>query len=1069
MFTDTLFEWSDIYTLPDELKYWFENNEFYDDYIFSQWDEFKKVITLLNSYKYLKQSNSLNIFDDNELSKAANLLINRIKKQYIDYTYKNDSFSAKNLKNDLIEMFASFDIENYSIILTTSSKFSHKINTLTNSNYIWNIKSFEKAIVFLDEFDSQKSYYLKSIINNSLSTTVDLIELFRLMFDTFENMSYENKFDYDKESFLSIKDKFGEIYTSRNLKYILDTNLLEFELDNIPILIDSSFSTFNLQKKSNKLFINIDDKNEQLNITIEKSDNSYTLSELLKDISQVINRYIIFCRNHVFESVKKFQEKNIEEKKQVNQENFINAKIHDNIKIFGLSKNDTKYKYLMNQIKNDLFLRKKFKKLLGKRKWNFYQNGFSLINISKTYLDSNITDVEYFNLSKTPESMLIEASEQCMLVGVSATSNVNTVINNFDIEYLKFETSFYQPSLDEIQYMQELYLISKEQNNRNFNIHIINDNLNFDEKLKEFCSRNYPNSFMNMYCYIKSTDIKPYVLDQYFNFIDCYKRFLEEDSIHSLLYFSNRYIRNNNEHNKFNYQVLMQLLVSLIENIAPKNQYIKSVKEKIKIAGKDLINKQIKENTLFFEYNGDNEKSYDTYVKENSNDSEKLFVYANYKRIGSGKNLEYSTPKFEKKDFDAIFLEKPTNILLRNVSSNEEKLVGIFQIESLFRNYILSYKEYSLKLKKLISGESAYKSPGFYSKSDDNIEASMQVIIQAIGRLHRTNSKSDMFIFIDNSLVEIINSFENRNIPLLPSTLKIKEYCSSFDREIDSSNNNLFENELNQHTNEFRNLISYSLEVFKKPTNMKNLDELKDIWSNIRRFVLKHPTIESLHSNELKKYLGTNNISHINVKGREYSCFQVNDYKSITLTKESGSYEIEVSETAANLHLIKNCKELNDFALNNEIALEFKYNNLLIPIVFNNIYKGALGEQLGKYIIEKYCDIKLEELSGELDEKYETFDFKNEKYSVYFDFKYYSQKTLYSSRQEIIDKVRYKLKSNKFKKSLIINIFAEAADTIPIVTNDDVVFIPYLVNSSNENNPYIDISMIETIKEMLKC
>ena len=171
-------------SISDELIDWYENNELEETYCFSDLKEFKKVSTLLESYRILKKNQLLNNFDENELNKAGGLLLNKIKKQYFDYK------DNKKLKDDLLKdakkIFKSLDIEKYTIILTTASKFVNKINTISSSNYIWNFKKFKNSLVFLDEFDSQKHYYLDSIISKSLSTSVDLVELFRLMADTFK-------------------------------------------------------------------------------------------------------------------------------------------------------------------------------------------------------------------------------------------------------------------------------------------------------------------------------------------------------------------------------------------------------------------------------------------------------------------------------------------------------------------------------------------------------------------------------------------------------------------------------------------------------------------------------------------------------------------------------------------------------------------------------------------------------------------------------------------------------------------------------------------------------------------
>ena len=104
--------------------------------------------------------------------------------------------------------------------------------------------------------------------------------------------------------------------------------------------------------------------------------------------------------------------------------------------------------------------------------------------------------------------------------------------------------------------------------------------------------------------------------------------------------------------------------------------------------GKNIIEIQKKEHIFFIEYKKETENSYENYVSNKKN--EKIFVYAVYKRIGTGKNLEYNIEKsidvndnidkkILKKDFDAIFLEKPTKIMVRSPKSTEEKLKGIFK------------------------------------------------------------------------------------------------------------------------------------------------------------------------------------------------------------------------------------------------------------------------------------------------------------------------------------------------------------------------------------------------------
>lgn len=647
-----------------------------------------------------------------------------------------------------------------------------------------------------------------------------------------------------------------------------------------------------------------------------------------------------------------------------------------------------------------------------------------------------------------------------MIIGVSATANVKTVIKNFDINYLRNNSDFSELSIDEVLYMQNLYIESKNQRNRNFNISIVNNDNNTNNAKADFCKRNYPNN-MSVYSQIESLGIENYVLDYYMNFIDCYKSFLLEDGIQSMLYFSNRYFKTNKESDKFNYYTLLSLLIPVIKDLEETNEYIKYLKKQIE--DKNNIDYYIKNHIFFFEYKKDTEKDYTKYIQDSLKNKRKIFLYANYERIGTGKNLEYEINSV-KKDFDAVYLEKPTNIIQNKHKEEKEKYLGIFQRENLFITHQINKSEYKESLVKFITGNKYIKQK--YFNTLDYLEASMKVVIQALGRLHRTNSTSPMFIFIDNSLVKIINSFDNKKIPLLPSMIRIVDECKKSDGNVQVNKLQVVENGINILSTHYNHLIKYTLESFSRPTNMNTIEELKTIWKKAREFVLKYPTYE-VRNEDINRYMDVFDLPHVEFKN-SYTCYKYGDFKYISLSQCENYTKVEVSQEAANLHIIRNCPELKEFAVQNNIALEFKYKNILIPIVFNNIYKGALGEIFGKYIIEKYCDITLEELNENDNEVYESFDYKHIKSKIYFDFKYYSQNTLNNSRQVIIEKANKKLEKNCFKKALIVNLFAEENfPNTPVINNDSVIFISYLVNSTNPDKPYIDLDMTKTIKDII--
>ena len=104
-------------------------------------------------------------------------------------------------------------------------------------------------------------------------------------------------------------------------------------------------------------------------------------------------------------------------------------------------------------------------------------------------------------------------------------------------------------------------------------------------------------------------------------------------------------------------------------------------------------------------------------------------------------------------------------------------------------------------------------------------------------------------------------------------------------------------------------------------------------------------------------------------------------------------------------------------------AIDFKLNDgVLLPAILQNIYKGALGEVVGRFLLEswgwKLCDIS--DLT-----KFEKFDFCLEVASdVYIDFKNWSENTR-EEQEYLIVKSKEKLSAICGKKVFIINMVAE--------------------------------------------
>ena len=145
-------------------------------------------------------------------------------------------------------------------------------------------------------------------------------------------------------------------------------------------------------------------------------------------------------------------------------------------------------------------------------------------------------------------------------------------------------------------------------------------------------------------------------------------------------------------------------------------------------------------------------------------------------------------------------------------------------------------------------------------------------------------------------------------------------------------------------------------------------------------------------------------------------------------------------------------------------ATSFEANEcIILPVVFQNIYKGAIGEQAGKAILEAH-GIKLKEITDPT--KFEKFDFVCEKNNnVYIDFKNWSE----LDREE---RDPYKLKSyNKLEliqgyKAFIINILASEFN---MHEADDVVEISSLFKYKNGKYYELGWDMTKIVKKILEA
>ena len=129
-----------------------------------------------------------------------------------------------------------------------------------------------------------------------------------------------------------------------------------------------------------------------------------------------------------------------------------------------------------------------------------------------------------------------------------------------------------------------------------------------------------------------------------------------------------------------------------------------------------------------------------------------------------------------------------------------------------------------------------------------------------------------------------------------------------------------------------------------------------------------------------------------------------------------------------------------------KFATEFVENDYIIcPPVFTNIYKGALGEYVGREILSFY-GIELEEITD--NDYFELFDFKIPGKDIYIDFKNWNSNSAFLPRDhQQIEHICKKLEKVSGIKAIIINIFAEKGRIREYLPKGKIIEVPFLFDN----------------------
>lgn len=1028
--------------------------------------------------KMLKEKMEKQIKDDLEpkfRKEITNIIKNNLPKEP---SHRREQIRENKDYKWIGEMYPTVFMDDYKIYLLSLDKFLVKNTVLVEPSYYFIRNGItDNAIIFFDEFDSGKETIERFLIKRALDSKQDYIKLFLQIYNAYKNHIFSselleviNKDNDSKYNLLNLKKEANELFNDFKLQYNYKTVSDGIDKKQSFLFNDNSYHTM-FRNNCNYVRATLDKDKNRVNIYFENKDQYYqnrkeddiVIYTLVRNISSFLNKFrymvLILAQNY---------SNYINEKRSSKEDQFSIENASKTIyREFSLS--ESQINLLMNELTQNTLVKDTEKKII--QDMSFYNNGYKYFEFEDSDEHLNETAFNFVDLKDTPEKIITFLANKAKVIGISATATIKTVTGNYDLDYLqsKLQNNFkYVPRETYFKIQQELEEAWGAYYNGNININTCVLNLNkghlsMEDRLEEiFIKRSLVNKYIATIS-IHSTE-DDYIWQRYCNIFMAIKEFVMHDDIKSFLCLNSVLPKMQGNTSTFSLEVFNDALHDLA-----------------KYYGKNISNNNL---IVLRSYNFDEDKN--KILKKLSN-GEKVFIMSTYKTTGAGQNLQYEVSnikdfvmlgnvydendsRYRKKDIDAIFLGDITNLAVNIYNEDglekENLLKYFFQIEYLYENDEISYKTLDDLIKL---GFNRYSNSGDFNYKYQELSKSKSIkrqatkdVMQAIGRMSRTYVKNhNIYIYI---VEEVANKV---SIDCLKEKILSPE-MKAFVKLVDDIGYKYSEDEekvLNKAERISSKGKNFIMKILSRGWNESSIE----LWKYLREVVLKYPTAnkEIFDDYDVIKNLYIEGYTKIN----KYLYAQKGDFSDVVIEfindksifekshRCSDRYIYEVSEDEARLSVMLKYRGLKEYFEHNGYATTFirdKY--ILSPVLFNNIYKGALGEVVGKFILENELGIKLMEI--EEAEYFEFFDFKLSE-DIYIDFKHWKQTYRQEkSRDDYKAEIENKLRTINGRRVYIINIIADETYAEHIQNDGMIVEIPALINTDG----IINVKALELIK-----
>ena len=988
------------------------------------------------------------------------------------------------------KLYPAVFTDDHQVLCMSVSKFMLRNSTIVEPSYHFLEADYIKdAVIFIDEFDATKETILRTLIESALKLNEEYLSLFRLVATglSFDRMSFQMRQACMKAGTLehdALEQKARDIMDRYHADLCFKTDKDTVSRKMNFLFKDSAYHTFSNDRREyirtvfnrdenrsviymetkEEYYRNLKEYEERKKAYDEYVESGTTSNDPPEEPHAMIFMYamlreidVFLMRFNIYLSKWAEQYADIVNSSRNRQQPRMTADNAKSTILRHMSVSDAGQEIITGHIPVSRKKRVSTKDILPDI--SFYSEGFRLLDLVDDDSHNESTDLRIFKLGETPEKILAYLAQSAAVIGISATAEIPTVIGNYDLDYLKdlLGKAFHltpgwlkEKMITELDCKWEAY--------RDGFIRVSASIIPMKLPGGSILNRcrdifKHPREAMNCGQLIAGIlesageATNEYYAARYCDIAQSMRWFCGSDA-RSMLSLSMAYPRSS--YWKMEKGILEKILAECCRDSG---------------LGKNAVKLFV----LHDQYEASKEE-----LLERLSKGEKIYVMSSYNTIGAGQNLQYRVSSMEglvdlhpegcgsdhrnhEKDFDALFLGDITNSI---VNLNGEKMgkgdlmIKIAQIEELLEHGEISRSDATDLFRKVInrfSGEGDLRDMRDISYATESVRMiSTQVVIQAVGRLCRTHIKGrNIQIFLEGRLAGKLSRSEfNRHI-LSPELKAVRDLLA------DTKEENL-DRERQILLNRAENISHAGVQFIRSILSRGWKENEIGLWNQLRDISLRYPTASAVDrdQNELirKLYITSG------IKQNRYMYIQTGDYSMITIgfdmnraslekkkKKDHGGegYIMTMSEADTRLEAVLKYPDMRKHFEEKGYACSFSENDYMMsPVIFNNIYKGALGEAAGRLILENELGIDLSPITDP--DRFEFFDYELAP-GIYIDFKNWKF-TYQARRDEIYREIEEKLKEIGGKRAYVINLVSDGGASPISSVGGHIIEIPGLID-----------------------